>query len=83
MIFIAGSHPKSERYLTIETAHCFHCNNTSRWIVRKNQQFLSLFFLPVVPLKTEYLYSCSICGNTKVIDRDTFELKKQNAEPLK
>jgi len=43
-----------------------------------------LFFMPVVPFKTEYVYYCPICGNTEILDRETFESKiKREAVLLK
>jgi hypothetical protein len=75
MIFIAGTHPKIKRYRCIETKYCFRCHNHTHWILEKQQQFLSLFFLPVAPLKTTYLCACPICGNTEILDRNAFEEK--------
>jgi len=83
MIFIAGAHPKITQYRCTKLKHCFRCNNDSYWILQKQQQFLSLFFLPVAPLKTRYSYSCPVCGNTEELDRETFEQKvAQEAVPL-
>ena len=81
MLFIVGNHPKTEQYRAHEAEYCFHCHNTSRWIISKNREFLSFFFLPVVPLKTDYFYSCSICGNTKPLDKAGFEEKIKGADP--
>ncbi|UBM62419.1 zinc-ribbon domain-containing protein [Candidatus Sulfidibacterium hydrothermale] len=83
MIFIAGSHPKITQYRCTQQKYCFRCHNNSYWILEKQQQFLSLFFLPVLPLKTSYLCHCPICGNTEFLDRETFEKKvASEAEPL-
>ncbi len=78
MIFIVGSHPKTQQFRCTTVKHCFHCNNDSHWVLQKQQQFISLFFLPVIPLKTTYRYTCPICGNTEFMDFDTFEQKVQS-----
>ena len=83
MIFIAGTQPKITQYRCLKTKHCFRCNNNRYWILEKRQQYLSLFFLPVASLKTTYICSCPICGNTEEMDRETFEQKvAQEALPL-
>ena len=74
MIIIAGAgHTKSEKHLLKTDKHCFHCNNVSKWILQKTKHFITLFFLPVVPYKTEYLLYCQICGNTIKFDKDEYE----------
>ena len=75
MIIIAGTHPKTEKYQSLQVKHCDRCHNDTQWILQKNQHFVSLFFLPVLPYKTEYLYYCPICGNTQHLDKETFEYK--------
>ncbi len=82
MIFIAGAQPKKKQFRCTTTKHCFRCNNDTYWILQKQQQFITLFFLPVVPLKTTYFRQCPICGNTEELDRDTFDEKvRRGAEP--
>ena len=74
MIFIAGAgHPKSEKHIALKTEYCFRCNNTSHWIIDKTKYFISLFFIPTVPFKTEYTYYCPICGNAKRLNKEEFE----------
>ena len=83
MIFIAGTQPKTEKYRAAETKYCFRCNNESRWIVQKTRYFITLFFLPVVPVKTKYTYYCPICGNTfELTGEEYYNLINQGAEPL-
>lgn len=83
MIFIVGTHPKMEKYRSKKMEHCFYCNNDSHWILQKTQQYLSLFFLSIVPVKTEYIYYCPICGQGETLNRQDFEDKVfYEAEPL-
>lgn len=83
MIIIAGAgHPKSEKYITKNVKHCMHCNNDAYWILEKIKYHITLFFLPVAPYKTEYLFYCSICGNTTNLEKDDFEQRvRTDAQP--
>jgi len=74
MIFIAGAGPgKTEKYATINPRHCYHCNNDAPWILEKTKYFVSLFFIPVIPMKTQYLFYCPVCGNTQKLEKGEFE----------
>lgn len=83
MIIIAGAgHPISKKFITLKIQHCFHCNNDTYWILEKTRYYISLFFLPVIPFKTEYLYYCPICGNSEKLGKEEFERKvKYEAKP--
>ncbi len=83
-IFVGGAAPgKPERWRLLKVEYCPHCHNYSHWILEKRKQNLTLFFIPVLPIKTEYLYYCPICGYNKEIDKETFEQKvKFEAEKL-
>ncbi len=83
MIFIAGAGPgKVEKYVTRKTVHCFHCNNDTPWILEKTKYYVSLFFIPVVPVKTQYRFYCPICGNTRQLEKEEFNrMVKFEAEP--
>lgn len=73
MIIIAGANQKNERFITLKTKPCGRCNNQSFWILEKAKHFVTLFFLPVVPYKTEYHFYCSICGNSQLLNKEEFE----------
>ena len=80
MIIVAGAGPRTEKYRANKPEYCYHCGNTSRWILQKTRYFVTLFFLPVVPFKTEYSYSCPVCGNTIALTKEEFEEKVRDAE---
>ncbi len=78
MFIIAGAgHPKTEKHITVKPVHCYHCNNDVFWILEKTKYHITLFFIPVVPYKTEYLYSCSICGSSSKLSKEEFERRVQ------
>ncbi len=83
MIFIAGAGPeKKEKFITLKTRHCYHCNNDTFWMLEKTRYFVTLFFLPVFPLKIEYLFYCPVCGNTQKLKKEEFErILRLEAEP--
>lgn len=84
MIIIAGAgHTSSEKFVVKETKHCFHCNNTSQWLLQKTRYYISLFFIPVVPYKTSYDLFCPICGNSVKLDKESFDIMKRSSEPYK
>jgi hypothetical protein len=76
MIIIAGAgHPKSEKFITLKTEYCQRCNNQSYWILEKTRYYVTLFFIPTVPYKTEFSFYCSICGNAIALDKNEFDNK--------
>jgi hypothetical protein len=85
MIIIAGAgHTQSEKYLLNEDKHCFHCNNTSQLILQKTRHFITLFFLPVAPYKTEYTLYCPICGYAVKLDKENYDqMKRSGSQPFK
>lgn len=76
MIFIFGAGHRTHKTHELRNAtHCFHCNNTSRWILSKTTLWFSLFFIPVIPLKTEYAEFCPVCKQGKRLSRVEYENK--------
>lgn len=83
MIFIAGAGPgKPEKHMTIKPRHCVHCNNDALWILEKTRYYVSLFFIPVIPVKTQYMFYCSVCGHAQKLEKEEFErIVRFEAEP--
>lgn len=54
---------------------CPRCSNTSSWPVHREKTYFSLFFIPLIPYRTEYLLSCPVC-------RETREIAEEEAERL-
>ena len=82
---VAGAGPgKPEKYVTRKPRHCYHCNNDAPWILEKTKYYVSLFFIPVIPMKTQYLFYCPVCGNAQKLDKEEFErLVRFEAEPYR
>jgi len=76
MFLIAGLDGKSELFASKEFKHCPHCNNTTQWRVTKNTNYISLFFIKVLPVKSKYFHHCSICNyGFEVNDSEFLRLK--------
>ena len=74
MIFIVGvGGPRSEQKRDNFKTFCPHCRNEDYWIREKQVQNLTLFFLPVFPVKTDYVYYCPICQYGNKINKEDFE----------
>jgi hypothetical protein len=58
-----------------KASYCFHCHNTSRWLLSKVTTWFSLFFIPVIPVKTEYGEMCPICKQGKTLSRVEYDNK--------
>lgn len=84
MFIIAGAgHPKTNKYVARQTRYCSHCRNDSFWVFEETRYYVSLFFIPVLPYKTEHLTYCGICGFTDVLNREEFAAKVRNeARPI-
>jgi hypothetical protein len=41
---------------------CPNCGNTAEWSVMRVRSWVTLFFIPVLPYKTEVVAICPICG---------------------
>lgn len=40
---------------------CSHCNNEEYWVLVRKTTWFTLFFVPVIPYKTEWLLICPVC----------------------
>ena len=72
VIFGFGHTTKKEHQLN-STSFCSHCNNSGRWMISKTTIWFTLFFIPVLPYKTEYNTYCPICKAGYKITREEFE----------
>lgn len=49
---------------------CPRCGNTTAWTIRQEKTYFSLFFIPLIPYRTEFLLSCPVCRETRAINED-------------
>lgn len=60
--------------------HCNHCNNDKTWTLYSRKTWFTLFFIPVIPYKTEHLMLCPICNQGVELDNEKFNKLKAIAE---
>jgi hypothetical protein len=73
MIFIFGVSPKQNVIGPAEERTCAHCNNKRFWLLKKESQWFSLFFIPLIPFSTKYFLQCPICGNAELLSKEDFD----------
>jgi len=66
--------------LAVVLAVCQFCTRPCAHTVIRTRRWFTLFFLPVIPLGTQYVSVCSMCGAPLSIDREAAgELQRQGA----
>jgi hypothetical protein len=71
VIFGFGHRTNKENELR-ELTQCHHCYNATRWNISKQTNWFTLFFIPVIPVKTEYWKICPVCRQGKRLSYDTY-----------
>lgn len=70
MIIIFGTSHKSKRERPLIDTYCFECKRTTTWDWYKVTEWISAFFIPVLPVRDEHFLVCSTCGDQLQMDRD-------------
>ena len=52
---------------------CGRCNNRTARKIMKLTSWFTLFFIPVIPYKRQYLLVCPICGQAQQLTKAEFE----------
>jgi hypothetical protein len=65
-----GNVPKF--YGPVERRYCFTCGKEGDFILFRLRSSLSLFFVPVLPVKTTYHLVCPFCGRRIEITQEQF-----------
>ncbi|MFZ5969322.1 MAG: zinc ribbon domain-containing protein [Bacillota bacterium] len=75
MIIFGWGHRTVKNFGTASRKYCHHCHNEKPWELLKVTTWFTLFFIPIIPYKKQYLMICPIC-------RSFMELEKQEFEDL-
>lgn len=51
---------------------CRRCNNKRPWQYKKITTWFTLFFIPVIPYRVEYVRVCPICGEHDKMSKEDF-----------
>ena len=60
---------------------CETCGNNAAHHLVKRVRKLSLFFIPIFPVSTKYVDSCSACGRMLEVSRDQAEMAARQSGP--
>jgi zinc-ribbon family len=66
-------------------AMCGHCHSPAAQVIVRRSTWLSLFFIPVIPLGSKYISTCTLCGSSTRIEKDQalhmVEVSRQSSAP--
>jgi len=69
MFFIFGIGDKKTKLLgQTPLMDCPRCSNTTEWTIHRQKTYFSLFFIPLIPYRTEFILSCPVCREAREID---------------
>ncbi|GGL89705.1 MULTISPECIES: zinc-ribbon domain-containing protein [Micromonospora] len=69
MFFIFGLRTKVHRSGVV-TAVCRYCGKQAAQVVTRHSTRFTLFFVPLIPIRTRFVRQCTFCGAEDVISRD-------------
>lgn len=71
--FVILGWPKREKVVgSASPGYCDNCKNQSMWLYAKTRRWVSLFFIPLIPLsRASHWLVCDICGAGMEIDKET------------
>ncbi len=68
-MFLIFGIKRLKRRLATVFAMCGRCNTPAAQVVVRVGTWFSLFFVPVIPLGTRYISTCTLCGESVKIDK--------------
>ena len=80
MIFIFGISPIEKDFGPCDEITCPHCNNRRFWNLKRTTQFISFFFIPIIPTSVKRFLQCPICLVSQPLSKEEFEQKRQQAD---
>lgn len=69
MIFIIGFRRRATRLATIFVM-CVYCHTPAAHALTRVRRYFTLFFIPVVPVGTKYVTTCTMCGRGTQITQE-------------
>lgn len=84
MFVIFGWEKSVKPIESIMKTSCYHCQNHSGWSVWKETEWVSLFFVKILPFINKYHLGCDVCGDSVVLKdneaRDALNQKRRSQE---
>lgn len=69
MFFIFGIKRMGRRLATV-FAMCGQCHSPAAQVIVRRATWFTLFFIPVIPLGSKYVSTCTLCGASIRIDKE-------------
>jgi hypothetical protein len=81
-MIIIGWTKKGKRERPLLDTHCYQCRKETTWDWFRLTDWLSAYFIPVVPMKNEHLLACRGCGDQLKLAKDEVRgIKRLNQLP--
>jgi hypothetical protein len=68
-MFIIFGIKRMRRRLATMLAVCSRCGTPAAQVIIRQSRWFSLFFIPVVPLGSSYVSTCTFCGSSTKLDK--------------
>ncbi|MFG1757065.1 zinc-ribbon domain-containing protein [Micromonospora echinofusca] len=68
MFFIFGLRTKVSQSGVVQQV-CRNCRNHAAQVITRRSTKFSLFFVPIIPIRTRYVQQCTFCGAQYDISR--------------
>ena len=81
MLIVGWGHRKTEVLGPVEKRLCPRCNNEDFWELHRLKDYATLFFVPVIPYKTQHLLVCPVCQAAYDVEPgelEAFQTKARN-----
>ncbi|RLP94944.1 zinc-ribbon domain-containing protein [Micromonospora sp. CV4] len=72
MFFIFGLRTKIDRSGVAQQV-CRNCGNHAAQVITRRSTRFTLFFIPIIPIRTRYAQQCTFCGAQYEISRSDAE----------
>ncbi len=69
-MFLIFGIKRIRRRLATVLAMCGRCSTPAAQVVVRVGTWFSLFFIPLIPLRSKYVSTCTLCGESVKIDKD-------------
>jgi hypothetical protein len=68
-VFVIFGIKRLRKRLATVFALCGQCNTPAAQVIVRASTWFSLFFVPVIPLGSKYISTCTYCGNSMKLEK--------------
>ena len=83
MILFGWGYRTVKNYGPVRKIQCNKCSNETSWLLQKLTTWFTLFFIPVIPYKRDYLLVCPVCRCCLELDKEEFDELKSIIQDAK